>query len=464
MASTYFTLLTKAGQAQIANAVATGQTVEWTAMAVGDGNGNPTTPNENQTALVRERYRAQINQLTVDPDNPNYMIAELVIPTDVGGWVVYEVGVFNSAGDMVAVANFPATYKPQISEGSGRDLVVRIVILVSNSSTVTLKIDPAIVLASQKWVADNYLLRAKVAGGTTGQVLAKTDNSSENFRWVDPTAAVQVIVDAKTERQTLAASQTVVTLATLTTQAIAVYIEGVRLIESLDYTKTDATHITLARSYPAGYRVHMYQNDPTSTIADASETERGFTTLATTAEATTGTNNTHTMTPLKTKQAITASAIGIGYMLVTHETSSGVAAGASTANTFVVRVLNTVRANTITGASLLSNQITLPAGTYRIRASTPGNGVNLHNARFYNVTDAATVIIGTSENTTSLAATPSETTQTRSHVDGRITITANNVFELRHYCQEAVPTNGLGSAVSAGGSEVYSIVEIIKEA
>lgn len=161
---------------------------------------------------------------------------------------------------------------------------------------------------------------------------------------------------------------------------------------------------------------------------------------------------------------IKAASVGIGYMMVTHETASGTAAGASTANTFVVRVLNTLRANTISGASLASNQITLPAGTYRIRASAPANGVNLHTARLYNVTDAASAIIGTSENTTSLAATPSETTQTRSFVDGRITITATKVFELRHYCQELVATNGLGSSVSAGGSEVYSVVEIIKEA
>ena len=68
-----------------------------------DGNGNPTTPNENQTALVRENYRAGINQLTVDPDNPNYMVAELVVPTTVGGWTVYEVGIFDADGDMVAV-------------------------------------------------------------------------------------------------------------------------------------------------------------------------------------------------------------------------------------------------------------------------------------------------------------------------------------------------------------------------
>lgn len=308
MAATYYTLLTNIGQAKIANAIALGQTVAWTAMAVGDGNGNPTTPVQTQTALVRETYRALINQLTVDPENPNYMVAELIIPTNVGGWSVNEVGIFDEAGDMIAVANFPATYKPELAEGSGRDLVVRIIIQVSNASIVTLKIDPAIVLASQKWVVDNYVKKITVAGGTTGQVLAKLSNANEAFQWVDPTAAVSVLVDAIPERQTLAAAQVVVNLAVITTAGLAVYIEGARLIETIDYVANSGTRITLARSYPAGSRIHMYQNDPTSLIADATETARGFIQLATTAEAQALTSDAHALTPKKMADALTATA------------------------------------------------------------------------------------------------------------------------------------------------------------
>lgn len=307
MAATYFTLLTKVGQAKIVNAIALGQNVAWTTMAVGDGNGNPTTPNENQTALVRENYRAGINQLTVDPDNPNYMVAELVVPTNVGGWTVYEVGVFDADGDMIAVANFPATYKPQLVEGSGRDLVVRIIVQVSNASIVTLKVDPAMVLASQKWVVDNFVRKVTVAGGTTGQVLAKASNANESFKWIDPTAAVSVLVDAKPERQTLADLQTVVNLALLTTQGLAVYIEGARLIETIDYVVNSNTQFTMARSYPAGSRIHMYQNDPTSLIADATETQRGFIHLATTAQALAMADDANALTPKKLAAAFSGS-------------------------------------------------------------------------------------------------------------------------------------------------------------
>lgn len=162
----------------------------------------------------------------------------------------------------------------------------------------------------------------------------------------------------------------------------------------------------------------------------------------------------------KLKAAIAAT--NGGSMLVTEEKAAGVAAGASVAGTLSVRALNTVRSNTIQGASLSSSQLTLPAGTYRISASSPANGVNLHALRLYNVSDSANAILGTSENTTSFAATPGETTVTRSFVQGRLVLTAQKIFELRHYCQETV-SSGLGSPANAGGNEVYAMIEIVRE-
>lgn len=261
--ATYYTLLTKIGQARIANAVALNQKVNLTYMAVGDGNGNPTTPNENQTTLVREKYRATINQLTVDPENPNYLVAELIVPTTVGGWSIYEVGVFDDQNQLIAVANFPATYKPELAEGSGRDLIVRIIIQVSNTSVVTLKIDPAITLASQAWVAANFVKKVTVAGGTTGQVLVKKSNANEDFQWVNPTAAVDVNVFSREETQTVATGQTIINLAQLTTDGAAIYIEGIRLRDD-QFTVNSPTRLTLATSYPEGTKVTIVQNEETS--------------------------------------------------------------------------------------------------------------------------------------------------------------------------------------------------------
>ncbi len=297
----FFTILTSIGQAKIANAVALGQQIQVTEMALGDGNGNATTPNQAQTTLVRQVHRAQLNQLSVDPANPNYVIAELVVPSDVGGWTVREVGLYDVDGNLIAVGNFPETYKPQLAEGASRDLVVRMIMEVSNASVVQLKIDPSVVLASRAWVVANFLMRSKVAGGLAGQVLAKKTNTDEDFQWINPNAAVQVIVDVKPERQSLAANQTVVNFATIAANGISVYVEGVRLIETIDYTVTGAAQITLAASYPAGSVIHCYQNEALDSIAGASETQRGLVYLATQPEVDAGANDTDAITPAKLK-------------------------------------------------------------------------------------------------------------------------------------------------------------------
>lgn len=291
----FFTILTSVGQAKIANAVALGQQIQLTEMALGDGNGNPVSPVQSQTGLVREVYRAQLNQLSTDQSNPNYIIAELVVPSEVGGWTVREVGLYDVDGNLIAVGNFPDTYKPQLSEGASRDMVVRVIIEVSNAASVQLKIDPSIVLASRQWVVSQFLLRSKVAGGLAGQVLTKNTNSDEDFKWVNPSAAVNVIVDVKPERQTLAASQTVVNFALIAATGIAVYVEGVRLIETIDYNVTGATQITLAASYPAGSIIHAYQNEALDGIAGASEAVRGLIKLAPSGAP--SSNNTDAITP-----------------------------------------------------------------------------------------------------------------------------------------------------------------------
>ena len=152
MATKYLALLTNIGAAKLAKATALGTKVEITQLAVGDGNGVLPTPNPAQTALVHELRRAPLNMLTVDPANASQIIAEQVIPEDVGGWWIREVGLFDKDGDMVAIANCAETYKPQLQEGSGRVQVIRVILIVSSTEAVTLKIDPAVVLATRQYV------------------------------------------------------------------------------------------------------------------------------------------------------------------------------------------------------------------------------------------------------------------------------------------------------------------------
>lgn len=154
MAAKYFALLTSRGQAKLAQAAALGTQLKITRMGVGDGNGSLPTPDASQTALVHETRRAALNSLTVDPLNTSQIIAEQVIPENEGGWWIREIGLYDEAGDLIAVANCAETYKPELAEGSGRTQVIRMILIVSSTEAVTLKIDPSVVLATRKYVDD----------------------------------------------------------------------------------------------------------------------------------------------------------------------------------------------------------------------------------------------------------------------------------------------------------------------
>ncbi|WP_252997460.1 phage tail protein [Pseudomonas thivervalensis] len=155
--SQFFAILTAVGKAKQANADALG--IPWTfaQMGVGDANGTEPMPNEQQTQLINERRRAPLNQLKVDPANPNIIIAEQVIPENVGGWWIREVGLYDAAGDLVAVANCAPSFKPLLTQGSGRTQVVRMNLIVSNTANVELKIDPSVVLATRQYVDSKIL-------------------------------------------------------------------------------------------------------------------------------------------------------------------------------------------------------------------------------------------------------------------------------------------------------------------
>ncbi|MDY4347965.1 phage tail-collar fiber domain-containing protein [Pectobacterium brasiliense] len=154
MSAIYFALLTNIGAAKLANATALGSRLNITQMAVGDGGGLLPTPNPAQTALINEQRRAALNSLSVDPKNPSQIIAEQVIPENEGGWWIREVGLFDDDGNLIAVANCPESYKPLLQQGSGRVQTVRMILIVSSTDAVTLKIDPAVVLATRSYVDD----------------------------------------------------------------------------------------------------------------------------------------------------------------------------------------------------------------------------------------------------------------------------------------------------------------------
>lgn len=169
MSTKFYTLLTDIGAAKLASAAALGVPLKITHMAVGDGGGVLPTPDAKQTALVNEKRRAALNMLYIDPQNSSQIIAEQVIPENEGGWWIREVGLFDESGALIAVGNCPESYKPQLAEGSGRTQTVRMVLITSGTDNITLKIDPAVVLATRKYVDDTVV---KVNGYVDNKIKA----------------------------------------------------------------------------------------------------------------------------------------------------------------------------------------------------------------------------------------------------------------------------------------------------
>ncbi|MFB9160052.1 phage tail protein [Chromobacterium violaceum] len=150
MNNDFFTLLTAVGKAKLAAAASGGASLKLSQMAVGEGdNGAYYTPTESQTALKSEAWRAGLNHLSTDPANPNWIVAELVIPDQVGGFTIREVGVFDADGALFAVGKFPESYKPVLADGANKQLYVRMILEVSNAAAVTLMVDPSVVLATR---------------------------------------------------------------------------------------------------------------------------------------------------------------------------------------------------------------------------------------------------------------------------------------------------------------------------
>ncbi|EFH8088799.1 phage tail protein [Escherichia coli] len=187
MSTKFYTLLTDIGAAKLASAAALGVPLKITHMAVGDGGGTLPTPDAKQTALVNEKRRAALNMLYIDPQNSSQIIAEQVIPENEGGWWIREVGLFDESGALIAVGNCPESYKPQLAEGSGRTQTVRMVLITSSTDNITLKIDPAVVLATRKYVDDKVLELKVYVDDQMAKHLAAPDPHSQYAPKESPT-------------------------------------------------------------------------------------------------------------------------------------------------------------------------------------------------------------------------------------------------------------------------------------
>ncbi|MBP2605521.1 phage tail protein [Acinetobacter calcoaceticus] len=260
----YQSIHTTLGLQLLAQAEAAGTQIRITHMAVGDGGGQPIKLDPDMNALVREKFRAVVNRVYQDPENDLKFTAELLIPANIGNFVMREIGVFDSNGNLFAVGNLPDITKPVAQDGIINDTVFRVPFFVRNVGTVELKIDPNVVVATHSWIINTINTAKLLPGGITGQVLKKASNNDGDVEWGNA-AEVNIFVDAIEEEQVLATNQMHVTWSTVTTNGLAVYINGIRLhqVTGVDgWTANGATETVLGKSYPAGTKILGVQNDP----------------------------------------------------------------------------------------------------------------------------------------------------------------------------------------------------------
>lgn len=150
MEEQFYSILTKVGKAKIANASALGTKVNFTTFVLGDGGGNYYNPIEDQTTLKNQVWSGLVNNLNIDKSNNNWIVAEVLIPADIGNFMIREAGILDDEGNLLVIGKYPETYKPIASNGSTKDLTIRMILEVSNTAAVTLKVDQGVMLAHKE--------------------------------------------------------------------------------------------------------------------------------------------------------------------------------------------------------------------------------------------------------------------------------------------------------------------------
>lgn len=181
----YYTILTKIGQAKIANALAYGRQLQLTKFALGDGGGASYDPDESQTTLKHEVYRANVSNVVVSDETINMMEINMAVPADVGGWIVREMGVFDADGDMIAISKTPDDPKPGAGSGAAKDVIYRLFIVVANTDAVEIKIDPTVAVATK---AEVQAVAERVRLLETGLIVYASQSEpvtkANNYLWL----------------------------------------------------------------------------------------------------------------------------------------------------------------------------------------------------------------------------------------------------------------------------------------
>ncbi|AAX67986.1 phage tail protein [Salmonella enterica] len=307
MDNEFYTLLTDWGMAKIASALADKKQIHLQKMAVGDGGGQYYEPTASQTNLRHEVWRGEMNTLTVAPNNPNWLIAELVLPEDVGGWYVREVGVFDDEGELIAIGKFPESYKPLLPGGCGKQVCIRLIMEVSNTTAVTLTVDPSIVLATRDYVdarLDEHEHSTNHPDATLTQKgftqLSNATDSDDETKAATPKAVKAAMAEARNHTHTWN-QITGVPDGTLTQKGI------VKLNSATDSTSTteaatpSAVKAAMDKANAAAPASHTHAWNQITGVPDGTLTQKGIVKLN---SATDSTSTTEAATPSAVKAAM----------------------------------------------------------------------------------------------------------------------------------------------------------------
>ncbi|TGC64216.1 tail fiber protein [Salmonella enterica] len=307
MDNEFYTLLTDRGMAKIASALADKKQIHLQKMAVGDGGGQYYEPTASQTKLRHEVWRGEMNTLTVAPNNPNWLIAELVLPEDVGGWYVREVGVFDDEGELIAIGKFPESYKPLLPGGCGKQVCIRLIMEVSNTTAVTLTVDPSIVLATRDYVdvrLDEHEHSTNHPDATLTQKgftqLSNATDSDDETKAATPKAVKAAMAEARNQTHTWN-QITGVPDGTLTQKGI------VQLSSATDSTSTteaatpSAVKAAMDKANAAAPANHTHVWNQVTGVPDGTLTQKGIVQLS---SATDSTSTTEAATPSAVKAAM----------------------------------------------------------------------------------------------------------------------------------------------------------------
>ncbi|EMA3496905.1 tail fiber protein [Salmonella enterica] len=307
MDNEFYTLLTDRGMAKIASALADKKQIHLQKMAVGDGGGQYYEPTASQTNLRHEVWRGEMNTLTVAPNNPNWLIAELVLPEEVGGWYVREVGVFDDEGELIAIGKFPESYKPLLPGGCGKQVCIRLIMEVSNTTAVTLTVDPSIVLATRDYVdvrLDEHEHSTNHPDATLTQKgftqLSNATDSDDETKAATPKAVKAAMAEARNHTHTWN-QITDVPDGTLTQKGI------VKLNNATDSTSTteaatpSAVKAAMDKANAAAPANHTHVWNQIIGVPDGTLTQKGIVKLNSTTDST---STTEAATPSAVKAAM----------------------------------------------------------------------------------------------------------------------------------------------------------------